>query len=65
MQTSNRNMNAGTQPPTSVSSDVLHIPSVTKMTPEEVAKAVARHNKHHKPGSDKAMHTAQGGKKMK
>jgi hypothetical protein len=58
-------MNAGNQPQTSVSSDVLHIPSATKMTPEEIAKAVARHNKHHKPGSDKAMHAAQTGKRMK
>lgn len=65
MQISNRNMNTGNQPPTSVSSDVLHIPSLTKMSPEEIAKAVARHDKHHKPGSDNAMHAAQPGKKMK
>lgn len=65
MQISNRNMNAGNQPVTSVSSDVLHIPSLTKMTPEEIAKAVARHNKHHKSGSDKAVQPAQTGKRMK
>lgn len=65
MQISNRNMNAGSQPQTAASNDVLHIPSMTKLTPEEIAKAVARHNKHHKPGSDKAMHAAQAGKRTK
>jgi hypothetical protein len=33
--------------PMDVSSDVLHIPAQTKMTQEQIAKAVAHHNKHH------------------
>jgi hypothetical protein len=32
---------------TSVSSDVLHIASQSKLSPEEIAKAMAHHKKHH------------------
>ena len=57
-------MKQTTQPLTSVSNDVLHIPSVTKLTPEEVAKAVAHHNKHHKDKVGKAAPAvAKSGKK--
>lgn len=30
-----------------VSSDVLHIPAQTGLSPEEIARAVAHHNRHH------------------
>ncbi len=33
--------------PTPFASDVLHSEKHTKLTAEEIAKAVARHNKHH------------------
>jgi hypothetical protein len=59
-------MKQSTQPLTSVSDDVLHIPSTTKLTPEEVAKAVAHHNKHHKDKVGKAAApAARPGKKFK
>jgi hypothetical protein len=35
------------QAPMDVTGDVLHIPSQTKLTPEQIAKAVAHHNRHH------------------
>jgi len=53
------------QLPKSVTSDVLHIPAERKMTPEEIAKAVAHHNKHHKDKSEKTAPAAKGGKKSK
>ena len=57
-------MKQSTQPLTSVSDDVLHIPSTTRLTPEEIAKAVAHHNKHHKDKVGKAVPpTAKHGKK--
>jgi len=31
----------------SISEDVLHFENQTKLTPEEIAKAVAHHNRHH------------------
>lgn len=31
----------------SISKDVLHIPSQSKLTPEEIAKALAHHKRHH------------------
>jgi hypothetical protein len=30
-----------------VDNDVLHLGSQTKLSPEEIAKALAHHNKHH------------------
>jgi hypothetical protein len=35
---------------TTMSSDVLHSDHHSKLSPEEIAKAVARHNRHH-PGN--------------
>ncbi len=32
----------------SVTNDVLHLGSQSKLSPEEIAKALAHHNKHHK-----------------
>ncbi len=31
----------------SIQDDVLHLGSETKLSPEEIAKALAHHNKHH------------------
>ena len=66
MQIPNPNeVNPIEQLPKSVTEDVLHIPAQSKLTPEEVAKAVAHHNKHHKEKSEKGAPGAKGGKKSK
>ena len=36
-----------TGPDTAITDDVLHIGSPTKLSDEEIAKAVAHHNRHH------------------
>jgi hypothetical protein len=36
-----------TQATTPVANDVLHSEEHSKLSPEEVAKAIAHHNKHH------------------
>jgi hypothetical protein len=41
-------MTLSSQSQSSVSDDVLHIDSASKLTPEEIAKAVEHHNRHHK-----------------
>ena len=53
------------QLPKSVTEDVLHIPAQTRLTPEEIAKAVAHHNKHHKDKPQNGSPGAKGGKKTK
>jgi hypothetical protein len=50
------------QPISSVSSDVLHFANQTKLTPEEIAKAVAHHKRHHPDSPQKGMQA--GGKKQ-
>jgi hypothetical protein len=35
------------QPSTPIEEDVLHLGSPTKLSDEEIAKAVAHHNRHH------------------
>lgn len=49
----------------SVSEDVLHLGSPTKLSAEEIAKAIAHHNRHH--GGDQpqqaAAKNAQGKKR--
>lgn len=58
-------MKQSTRPLTSVSDDVLHIPSTSKLSPEEIAKAVAHHNKHHKDKVGKtAVPAGKPGKKI-
>ena len=50
---------------TNVSSDVLNSSSHSKLSAEEIAKAVARHNRHH-PGTKTAATSEKpqtGGKK--
>jgi hypothetical protein len=64
MQNSNA-IQSSNQPATSVSDDVLHIPAVSKLTPEEVAKAVAHHNKHSKEKPDKVEQKSPESKKSK
>ena len=64
MQNSNA-INSSNQPATSVSDDVLHIPAVSKLTPEEVAKAVAHHNKHSKEKPGQVEQQTKPGKKSK
>ena len=57
------------KPTLDTSSDVLHIPSQTKLTPEQVAKAVAHHNRHHPTDQQrqpaKAATKEAPGKKMR
>jgi hypothetical protein len=40
----------------SIANDVLHLGSASKLTPEEIAKAVAHHKRHH--GGDQAQKSA-------
>jgi hypothetical protein len=46
-------METKTETKTNVSSDVLHSTNQSKLSAEEIAKAVARHNRHH-PGTKTA-----------
>jgi hypothetical protein len=49
-----------------ISNDVLHLGSQTKLSAEDVAKAVARHKKHHSGDQpQKAAAHAAGSKKGK
>ena len=41
---------------TAITDDVLHLGSPTKLSDEDIAKAVAHHNKHH--GGDKTQEAA-------
>jgi hypothetical protein len=45
-----------TGPDTSVTDDVLHLGSPTKLSDEAIAKALAHHNRHH--GGDKTQDAA-------
>ena len=45
-----------TGPDTSVTNDVLHLGSPTKLSDEAIAKALAHHNRHH--GGDKTQDAA-------
>jgi hypothetical protein len=48
MNQANPNVTApGNQSQSSIEDDVLHIPRTSNLTPEEIAKAVAHHNRHH------------------
>jgi hypothetical protein len=54
-----------TEPNKSITDDVLHLGSQSKLSPEEIAKALAHHNRHH--GGREAQQAAAnaGGKKQK
>ncbi len=43
----------------SIANDVLHSDNPSKLTPEEIAKAVAHHNRHH-GGEDQQNSPAKG-----
>ena len=44
------------QPDPAIESDVLHIESKSKLSAEEIAKAIAHHNRHH--GGDQPQQAA-------
>lgn len=46
-----------------IADDVLHLGSQSKLSPEEIAKALAHHNRHH--GGGEAPKAEAGGKKQK
>jgi hypothetical protein len=55
-----------TESNTSIKDDVLHLGSATKLSDEEIAKALAHHNRHHggsKP-EDAAAQAATGKKQQ-
>ena len=47
-----------------IENDVLHNADHSKLTPEEVAKAIAHHNKKHKGDSAQNAQKGQPGKKQ-
>jgi hypothetical protein len=50
---------------TAIKNDVLHSDNPTKLTPEEIAKAVAHHNRHHpKEHKENAPMKGDRGKKQ-
>jgi len=54
-----------TEPDKTIENDVLHLGG-SKLTPEEIAKALAHHNRHHKGDQpQQAAAKAAGGKKGK
>jgi hypothetical protein len=46
----------------SIADDVLRNPEHSKLTPEEIAKAVAHHKKHHPEGNQHSSSPKQGEK---
>jgi hypothetical protein len=53
------------KPDTSVSNDVLHLGSQSKLSPEEIAKALAHHNRHHSGDQPEKAAAHMAGKKGK
>jgi hypothetical protein len=50
----------------SIENDVLHLGSQSKLSPEEIAKALAHHNRHHSGDQpQQAAAKTSGGKKGK
>lgn len=50
----------------SIANDVLHLGSQSKLSPEEIAKAIAHHKRHHSGDQpQQAAAKAGGGKKGK
>lgn len=59
-------MTFNNQPQSAVSNDVLHIDSGSKLTPEEIAKALEHHSRKHKKDKvEKVAAGAQSGKNAK
>jgi hypothetical protein len=51
-------------PSKSITDDVLHLGSPSKLSPEEIAKALAHHNRHHS-GDQPQQAAANAGKNKK
>jgi hypothetical protein len=47
-----------------VANDVLHLGAQSKLSPEEIAKAIAHHNRHHGGGQSQSAMATAGGKKQ-
>jgi hypothetical protein len=47
----------------SIQDDVLHFENHSKLTPEEIAKAIAHHNRHHGGGKAQAASEPTSSKK--
>jgi hypothetical protein len=47
----------------SIADDVLHNPDHSRLTPEEIAKAVAHHKKNHPDGNQQNHSPKQGAQK--
>jgi hypothetical protein len=54
-----------TNPNPAIENDVLHLGSASKLSPEQIAKAIAHHNRHHGGNAQQAASTQQAGKKQK
>jgi hypothetical protein len=53
-----------TKPDNSIANDVLHLGSASHLSPEEIAKAIAHHKRHHSGDQpQQAAAKAAGGKK--
>jgi hypothetical protein len=50
---------------TDIANDVLHLGSGSKLTPEEIAKAVAHHKRHHSGDQPQQAAAKAGGNKGK
>jgi len=48
-----------------IENDVLHLGSATKLTPEQIAKAIAHHKHHHSDEPRQAAAPSPAGKKQK
>jgi hypothetical protein len=53
------------KPDPAIENDVLHLGSPTRLTPEEIAKAIAHHNRHHHDDNPRQAKAQPGGKKQK
>ena len=53
------------KPDPAIENDVLHLGSATKLTPEEIAKAIAHHNRHHHDDNRQQAKGQLGGKQQK
>lgn len=54
------NQSKQNQSKSAIADDVLHNPEHSRLTPEEIAKAVAHHKKHHPEGSPRNAASKQG-----
>ena len=52
-----------TKPDNAIANDVLHLGSQSHLSPEEIAKAIAHHNRHHSGDQPQQAAAKAGGKK--